>query len=194
MLLIENLYLGLILVFFILAFAIRNFKTSLATRKSIKGNSLKLTMSVLLSTLIYVLILLRLTVLDSKWLFELDLSVYSIVKTTGIVLVTAGFILGIMALIAMRDSWRIGIKYDQKTDLVTHGIYSMSRNPYFLSYNILIFGYILVFPSLLLIVLYVVLIITFHIMILEEEKYLEAVHGETYLAYKRKVSRYLTLK
>ena len=47
-------------------------------------------------------------------------------------LVTTGFMLGILALIAMRNSWRVGIKYDQKTDLVISGIYRFSRNPYFL--------------------------------------------------------------
>lgn len=191
---IEKTYLGLVLIFFILAFAIRNIKTYLSTRQSIKGKSGKLTMSVLISTVIYCLIFFRLTLLEPKWILEIDLSEYSQIKILGLALVSAGFILGILALITMRNSWRVGIKYDQKTDLVTTGIYSISRNPYFLSYDILIFGYILIFPSLILIILYVTLVIVFHRMILEEEKYLQSVHDTTYLDYKRKVNRYLTLK
>jgi protein-S-isoprenylcysteine O-methyltransferase Ste14 len=191
---IEKIYLGLVLIFFILAFAIRNIKTYLSTKQSIRGKSVKLSISVLVSTLIYCLILLRLMVLTPKWLAELDLRQYIAVKITGMAFIAAGFILGILALIAMKNSWRVGIKYDQKTELVTSGIYRVSRNPYFLSYNVLIFGYILVFPSIILLALYVVLIITFHKMILEEEKYLESVHGAAYQNYKKKVNRYLTLK
>jgi len=191
---IEKTYLSLILIFFILAFAVRNIKTYLSTKQSIKGKSLKLTVSVLASTMIYGLILLRLTLLESNWILEFDISGYPVTKIFGIAFVSAGFILGILALIAMKNSWRVGIKYDQKTDLVTGGIFRFSRNPYFLSYDILILGYILIFPSIILIFLYLVLIITFHAMIKEEEVYLESVHGETYLEYKRKVNRYLTIR
>jgi len=189
---IEKAYLGLILIFFILAFAIRNIKTYISTKNSIRGKSLKLTISVLISTIIYCLIFLRLTLLKPKFLFEIDLPTG--LNTIGLVFVTVGFILGILALIAMKNSWRVGIKYDQKTDLITTGIYRISRNPYFLSYNILIFGYILIFPSLILIVLYLILVIVFHKMILEEEKYLQSVHGASYEDYRSKVNRYLTIK
>lgn len=190
---IDKIYLGLILIFFILAFAIRNIKTYLSAKQSIKGKSLKLTMSILVSTLIYVLILLRLTILNSYW-FEIDFSNCLIIKYVGLAFVSFGFVFGILALIAMKNSWRVGIKYDQKTDLVTSGIYRFSRNPYFFSYDILILGYILVFPSIILIILHLALVIIFHNMILEEEKYLESVHGDSYLDYKRKVKRYLTIK
>lgn len=190
---IEKIYLGLILIFFILAFAIRNIKTYLSTKQSIKGKSLKLTMSILVSTIIYVLILLRLTILNSYW-FEIDFSNCLIIKYVGLAFVSFGFVFGILALIAMKNSWRVGIKYDQKTDLVTSGIYRFSRNPYFFSYDILILGYILIFPSIILIILHLALVIIFHNMILEEEKYLESVHGDLYLDYKRKVKRYLTIK
>ncbi len=191
---IEKIYLGLILIFFILAFAIRNIKTYLSTKQSIRGESLKLTLSILVSTIIYGLILLRLTIIKSNWIFEFDFSSYLIIKYIGLTIVSFGFILGILALIAMKNSWRVGIKYDQKTDLVTTGIYRFSRNPYFFSYDILIFGYILIFPSIILIVLYLTLAIIFHNMILEEEKYLQSVHGDSYIDYKRKVNRYLTIK
>jgi protein-S-isoprenylcysteine O-methyltransferase Ste14 len=188
---IEKIYLGLILIFFILAFAIRNFKTYLSTKQSIKGKSLKLTISIFLSTTIYLLILLRLTLLKQNCIFEFDLSNYLVVKYIGLTFVSAGFIIGLLALIAMKNSWRVGIKYDQKTDLITSGIYRLSRNPYFFSYDILILGYILIFPSIFLIVIYLSLAITFHMMILEEEKYLHSVHGGSYIDYKKKVRRYL---
>ncbi len=191
---IEKIYLISILLFFILAFAIKNIKTYLATKQSIRGESLKLTMSVLLSTIIYALILLRLTVLNPKWILEIDLLEYSFIKIVGLIFVTVGFIFGILALIAMKNSWRVGIKYDQKTDLVKTGIYRVSRNPYFLSYDILILGYILIFPSIILIVLFLALAVVFHKMILEEEKYLESVHEDNYLDYQNEVNRYLTFK
>lgn len=191
---IDKIYLALVIVFFILAFAIRNIKTYLSTGQSIRGKSLKLTLSIILSTIIYLLILLRLTIIKPGWILELEFYSISSLRIIGFVFVSAGFLIGIFALIAMRNSWRVGIKYDQKTDLVTTGIYRLSRNPYFFSYDMLILGYILIFPSIILITLYVALAITFHKMILEEEKYLETVHGDSYTNYKLKVGRYLTLK
>ncbi|MDW7692519.1 isoprenylcysteine carboxylmethyltransferase family protein [Flammeovirgaceae bacterium SG7u.111] len=191
---ILTFYLGATLLFFILAFATKNLKTYLATKQSIKGKSLKLTMSILVSTLIYLLIFLRLTVLSPSWILELGLAGFSAIKTFGVILVSFGFAMGILALIAMKNSWRVGIKYDQKTELVTTGIYRVSRNPYFFSYNILIFGYICIFPSAIIFILYAILVGVFHHMILEEEAYLESVHGDAYTNYKRKVNRYFSFK
>lgn len=190
---IEKIYLALVLIFFILAFAIRNIKTYLFTKKSIRGKSTKLTLSILTSTLIYLIIISRIIFLEPQSLLEFDLSMIPFIKTIGFVLVTLGFLLGISALIAMKNSWRVGVKHEQKTDLVTSGIYRFSRNPYFLSYNILIFGYILIFPSPILAILYILLVIVFHKMILEEELYLKTVHGSNYLEYQKKTNRYLSL-
>jgi len=190
---IERLLLSLIIVFFILAFAVKNIKTYLSTGNSIRGKSLKLTLSILLSSMIYVLLLLRLILDEAKWFVELDLLQDPIIRYVGYGLVFIGFILGILALVAMRNSWRVGIKYDQKTELVTTGIYRISRNPYFLSYDLLITGYVLLFPSILLIILLIALGIIFHRMILEEEQYLVKTHGESYLEYKNRVNRYITL-
>lgn len=189
----EKIYLFLILLFFILAFALKNITTYLSTKQSIRGKSLKLTLSIVFSTLIYILILFRLSFVKPKWIGEINLSQYSLFNTTGLLLVSIGFVLGILALIAMRNSWRVGIKYDQKTELVTTGIYKYSRNPYFFSYDVLILGYIFIFPSIVLIALYIPLVIIFHRMILEEEKYLETVHKEAYLSYKKTTGRYIRL-
>ncbi len=191
---ILSLYTGLILLFFILAFAVKNVKTFLSTGVSIRGKSIKLSLSILLSTLLYVLIGLRIVFMDSATIFEIESLQIKSARSIGLILVGGGFLLGVAALIQMKDSWRVGIKYDQKTTLITSGIYRISRNPYFLSYNVLIMGYIFIFPSPLLFFPYLLLVYVFHKMILEEEKYLENTHGDSYFRYKKKVGRYFTSK
>jgi protein-S-isoprenylcysteine O-methyltransferase Ste14 len=109
----------------------------------------------------------------------------------GAVLITIAMLIGLAALYEMKNSWRVGIKYDQKTELVTTGIYAVSRNPYFLSYDILFMGILMLFPSMVLLVLIVALVLTFHLMILEEEQYLAGIQGKTFQDYKRKTGRYL---
>ena len=43
----------------------------------------------------------------------------------------------------MRDFWRAGISETDKTELVTEGIYQISRNPAFLGFDVLYFGILL---------------------------------------------------
>ncbi len=190
---IEKLYLLLIIFFFILAFTVKNIKTYFSTKQSIKGNSKKLTVSILASSLIYILIILRLTILEPIYILEFNIFDYEFVKIIGYILITIGFIIGVLSLIAMKNSWRVGIKYKQKTKLITSGLYKISRNPYFLSYYILILGFIFIFPSLIISALYFLLVIMFHKMVLEEEKYLKSIHGQLYLNYKKNTNRYLTV-
>lgn len=185
-----TIYLASVLLFFILAFAVKNIKTFISTGVSIRGKSTKLTLSIVLSTLLYIVFLLRIFFLDSTSVLEIEFLQTEVMQSIGLLLVSIGFVLGIAALIQMRDSWRVGIKYDQKTNLISDGIYRFSRNPYFLSYDVLILGYLFIFPSPVLFILYLILVYIFHNMILDEEKYLESTHGDLYREYKVKVGRY----
>lgn len=190
----ETIFLSSILVFFILAFGLKNLLTFLKTKQSIKGKSAKLSLSIVLSTCIYILLFIRIFFGRINWLFELNFPFQNYLNFVGYSFVVLGFLIGLLALIEMKSSWRVGIKYDQKTSLITTGIYSISRNPYFFSYAVLIFGYFLVFPSIFILFLYVFLNVIFHKMILEEESYLAKIQGEKYKEYKERVNRYLTLK
>jgi len=185
-----TIYLGSVLVFFILAFAVKNIKTFISTGVSIRGKSTKLTLSIVLSTLLYIVFLLRIFVLGSSSILEIESLQTEIMRWIGLFLISIGFALGIASLIQMKDSWRVGIKYDQKTTLISDGIYRFSRNPYFLSYDVLILGYLFIFPSPVLFILYLILVYVFHKMILDEEKYLESTHDDLYREYKMKVGRY----
>jgi protein-S-isoprenylcysteine O-methyltransferase Ste14 len=93
----------------------------------------------------------------------------------------------------MRDSWRVGIKEDDKTDLIIGGIFKITRNPYFLSYIFLFLAYILLVANILVIISSLLAFISIHKMIMKEEEYLEALHGEKYLDYKNNVPRYFLI-
>ncbi len=191
---IERVYLIAIMVLFVLAFAVKNVKTSFSTGQSIREKSVKVIVSMVLSAMMYGLILFRIFFSHAHWLLESSLPIDKGLHYVGIAITAVGFLLGVSALFAMGDSWRVGIHREQKTGLVCRGIFRFSRNPYFLSYGILFFGYLLIFPSPVFLILWILLEIVFHRMILEEEAYLEKVHGKTYLEYKEKVNRYVTLR
>ncbi len=95
----------------------------------------------------------------------------------------------------MRDSWRAGVSKTDKTELVTRGIYQISRNPAFLGFDLVYIGILLMFFNWALFGVSVFAIIMFHLQIVNvEEDFLIAAFGKEYLDYKRKVNRYLGRK
>lgn len=100
-------------------------------------------------------------------------------------------ILALVSLIHIRQSWRIWLPSSWTTQLITWGIYAYSRNPFFLAYDLLIIGMIVVSWSWLVFIAWVFSIIFFHQLIIQEEQYLEHTEWITYLNYKKKVRRYL---
>ena len=187
-----NYYLLSIIIVYLSAFFIRNLKTYFSIKTSIRGRSAKLTLSLVLSTLVYLITILHLFLPNTLNIAgKISFLEIPILQYTGYGLVLVALLIGLAALYEMRNSWRVGIKYDQKTDLVTTGIYSISRNPYFLSYDFLFTGIFFIYPSTVLLTLLFGLMITFHLMIMEEEKYLGHIQKKFYLKYKEKVGRYL---
>lgn len=94
----------------------------------------------------------------------------------------------------MKDSWRAGIAENDKTEIVTRGIYQISRNPAFLGFDCVYIGLLLMFFNPVLLIFSVFAIIMLHLQILQEEQYLPKVFGRDYINYKNKVCRYLGRK
>jgi protein-S-isoprenylcysteine O-methyltransferase Ste14 len=185
-------YVAILLTVYFIGFFIKNILTIKRTGLSIKGKSKKVNLLISNSTLLYLLTFIS-VFHNPFYLFRISsLDIFSI-KITGLVLIAIAFVLGMSALIAMGVSWRVGIKPEQKTELVKSGLYRFSRNPYFLSYNIMFFGIFLVFPSVVFAVFYLSFILIVHLMILDEEIHLTSQHNDAYLNYKKSVNRYLTL-
>ena len=63
-------------------------------------------------------------------------------RYVGVVLAVLGDGVFICAVLTMRDSWRAGVSESEKTELITDGIYQISRNPAFLGFDLVILSLI----------------------------------------------------
>lgn len=112
-------------------------------------------------------------------------------RFTGFCVGILGNLIFLAAVLCMKDSWRAGIPDEDRTHLVTVGIYAYSRNPAFLGFYLQYIGLLLMFCNLLTGAFTVFAITMLHLQILQEERYLAAVFGTEYEDYCHQVLRYL---
>lgn len=115
-------------------------------------------------------------------------------KIFGILLEFFGFVIFIIALINMGNSWRLGIDDKNPGKLVTSGIFSISRHPIYLFFNLYFFGAFFVSGDLIFIIFAILLGFVMHIQMLREEHFLLSVYGSQYKDYMENVSRYFNFK
>jgi protein-S-isoprenylcysteine O-methyltransferase Ste14 len=89
----------------------------------------------------------------------------------------------------MRLSWRIGIDYENKTKLVTSGLFSVSRNPIYLFLLLGLVGTFLILPNALTFAILFAAFLVLHITMRLEEEFLQKQHGEAYIDYQKSVRR-----
>ena len=123
--------------------------------------------------------------------YLLPLKLPTSLRWLGIVLAGFGVLFFILAITTMRDSWRAGIDESQKTSMVTRGVYSISRNPAFVGFDLLYIGSALAMPGVVIAVMAAAGVLFMHLQILEEEAYLPRIFGDEYVEYKKKTPRYL---
>ena len=119
-----------------------------------------------------------------------DINPNPILSYTGLVIGLSSFYFLILGYYHMGPSWRIGISNMINTPLVTTGIFSLTRNPVYIAFNLFALGIALTADHFIFFFLFSTILINLHLLILEEEKSLEKTHGEKYLKYKKKVPRY----
>jgi len=157
----------------------------------IRGSNREATMSVVFFALFIIISLLL-------GLFEDPLGTFNLLTRTSaltitLALLSVNLMVGAASLIGLKDSWRVGVLEDQQTDLIEEGIYRFSRNPYFVSYIIMFAAYTVLLQNIILLILSVVGFAMVHLMVLKEEKYLTALHGEKYRQYQKRVPRYIII-
>ena len=112
-------------------------------------------------------------------------------RVLGLLLTLAGTVVFILAVRTMKDSWRAGVPKKDETKLVTTGIFSVSRNPAFLGFDLMYSGLLLMFFSWPLLAATVVMMVVFHLQIVNvEEDFLAEAFGAAYETYRKQVCRY----
>ena len=117
------------------------------------------------------------------------------IRVLGCILGILGVGVFVISILTMRDSWRAGVPNDEKTELVTTGIYAYSRNPAFLGFDLIYLSILFMFFNRGLLVITVLTVVMFHLQIVKvEEDFLIKTFGEEYLEYRKKVCRYIGRK
>lgn len=127
-------------------------------------------------------------------------SIFFANSQTSVVILAIGILAGLLAVaifaaatLTLNQNWRVGIP-EEKTQLVTHGIYRISRNPAFVGFDLLHLSMCLLLPNLPLILLSLWTAVMLHLQILQEETHLRRTFGEAYETYCQRTRRYLGRK
>jgi protein-S-isoprenylcysteine O-methyltransferase Ste14 len=119
---------------------------------------------------------------------------FLLLKIFGIILGVIGVTIFGIAVFTMRDSWRAGIPEKDKTELVTNGIFSISRNPAFLAFDLIYLGLLFCFFNWALLFFTLWAAIMLHLQIKQEEKFLTSIFKAKYVDYMQHTNRYLGKK
>jgi protein-S-isoprenylcysteine O-methyltransferase Ste14 len=107
----------------------------------------------------------------------------------GLSILLASLLWIIVAQGHMKNSWRVGIDINTKTELITTGLFRISRNPIYLGMIMSFLGLFLTTPNAVTGFFLVLGYVLIQVQIRLEEEFLINEHGQQFIDYKRKVRR-----
>ena len=184
----ESLWIiGLHQVIFQAMFAFKNITLGKRIGKQIRGSNREVNVGIAFFT-IFIFVSLVLSIVGDD-----HASSHAPTMAVGSILLCLNLAIAAASLVHLKESWRVGVLENQKTALITTGIYRLTRNPYFVSYGLMFLAYAMILQSVILLGLTPIGLYLIHKMILAEEHYLLSLHGQRYAAYQKRVPRYLLI-
>jgi protein-S-isoprenylcysteine O-methyltransferase Ste14 len=115
----------------------------------------------------------------------------NVIAWIGVGLCFAGLLVLFLSLTSFGKSFRVGIDVDKPDELVTTGIFAISRNPIYVGFALVLIGQFLVFPNWVPLVYLTAGVLLFHRQVLREEQFMRQHYGHEYTGYCRRVRRYV---
>ena len=110
----------------------------------------------------------------------------------GLPLFLVGAIATFRAQLAMGDAWRIGVDFDERTELVHRGPFARVRNPIYTAMMGTAAALVVLLPSAAAVASLVLLVAGVEVQVRAvEEPYLVATHGRAYRDYAARVGRFV---
>jgi len=97
-----------------------------------------------------------------------------------------------LAQVSMGKSWRIGVREDERTELVAEGAFAVVRNPIFSCMLLTAAGLVVLMPNWLSVASFAALLVAVELQVrFVEEPYLLRTHGQRYRDYASRVGRFV---
>jgi protein-S-isoprenylcysteine O-methyltransferase Ste14 len=125
-------------------------------------------------------------------LLNLDTMLYdsSVTLAIGLIIYALGLSIVIVSLIHLGQSAAVGIP-ERNTELKTHGLYRLTRNPVYVGAFTTCAGSCLFSIHIINFALFAIAIEVHHQIVMKEEEFLEKRFGQQWLNYRQHVPRYL---
>lgn len=115
-------------------------------------------------------------------------------RLPGVFVAALGAMIAFAAQMALGASWRVGVSRVEVGELVTGGLFRVSRNPTFVGQGVLLTGVALAIPALPTIVAPLLFMAAARVQISSEEAALRSTHGAAYNTWARQVPRWISLR
>jgi len=116
---------------------------------------------------------------------------HSIAAWIGVALCLLAPVLFIWGVVSFGKSFRVGIDTNTPGTLISEGAFSISRNPLYLAFFMMLAGVFLIFPTWIFFVYFVAGLWLIDRQVCLEENSLRMIYGTEYNDYCEKVRRYL---
>ena len=111
-------------------------------------------------------------------------------KVASYCVLVVGILMTTISLINLGGSTRLGLP-KEVTAFKQNGLYRTSRNPMYVGFDLITLASVFYYMTLPIIILGLYSVLTYHLIIIGEEKFLAEQFGQDYADYKKRVRRYL---
>lgn len=120
-----------------------------------------------------------------------ELFYFKAVNYLGSIMCLIALVFFVWTLLSFKKSFRVGLMDNREQGLVTTGAFSISRNPIYVCFILMLVGQFLIFPNVIMLLYVLAGSLRINKQVLKEEHFLTDQYGEAYLVYRKNVRRYL---